>query len=66
MICPCGRDIPSRNHVVKTIKKAKEYLDNINKNNLPIKIEMFECQSCLRNGFLIYDKNSNIINRTRC
>ena len=55
MQCPCGEETRMSSHLIKTIKKAREWHGETSTDNLPLTIEQDKCPACGRIHVEIYD-----------
>jgi hypothetical protein len=68
MQCKCGAEVAERNHEVKTLVKAKDWLyavklpDSYIESKLPVTIEQHECK-CGRYGFRVLSGKQELYSR---
>ena len=58
MQCKCGAEAIHREHEVKTIGKAKEWIEEIKPEELPVIVSFHKCMGCGRIG----ERNRRSIN----
>jgi hypothetical protein len=64
MQCGCGGNVSERNHTIKTLKGATDWLSDVPIDIcFPLNIEQHECKGCGRSGFIVRDGMGEILNR---
>lgn len=57
MNCKCGGSTTGSVHEVKTLKVAKEWLEDCRESDLPIRVDSDKCRSCGRRHTVITKNN---------
>lgn len=67
MQCSCGGIITNRQHEVKSVKAANEWLrldDDLEvKAMLPVTVIQYSCDGCARGAFKVESKDGDIVRR---
>ena len=61
MQCKCGQETHSQSHQVKTIAKAKDWLDTADEADLPLLINQDKCSGCGRIHYEIVNKDKELL-----